>query len=128
MRSLEDLEIAFASGLTAWESGIVEKRASVMGHKIIREIKRRTPVDTGNLRRRFFFRIEKRGKDIFIIICNDADYAALVNNGYRIVRGKKTVGMKKGRHMLEAGIQVYKDAYLDEDIRGMLAELRGKMK
>lgn len=128
MKSLEDMETAFDCGLTAWEAGIVEKHASVMGHKIVREIKRKTPVDTGTLRRRFFFRVEKRGKDLVIVIGNDVDYAGPVNNGHRIVRAKKTVGMKKGVHMLENGIETYKNTYLEDDVQGMLDDLKGALK
>ncbi len=128
MKSLEDLETAFDCGPRAWESEIVEKYASVMGHKIVREIKRKTPVDTGNLRRRFFFRVEKRGRDTVIVISNDADYAAPVNNGHRIVRGGKTMGMFKGHHMLEKGIETYKNTYLEDDIQGMLDGLKGALK
>ena len=128
MKSLEDLEIAFDCGLRAWESKIVEKHASVMGHKIVREVKRKTKVVTGNLRRRFFFRVEKRGKDTVIVISNDADYAGPVNNGHRIVRGGKTIGMFKGRHMLENGMETYNNAYLADDIQGMLDDLKGALK
>ena len=128
MKSLEDMEIAFDCGLRTWEAGTVEKHASVMGHKIVREIKRKTKVVSGNLRRRFFFRVERRGKDTVIVIYNDADYAAPVNNGHRIVRGGKTVGMFKGHHMLERGIETYKNTYLADDIQGMLDALKGALK
>lgn len=128
MRSLEDLERAFESGLTVWEKGIVKKRASVMGHKIVREVKRETPVNTGNLRRRWFFRLEERSGEIVIVISNDADYAAAVNNGHRIVRAKKTAGVVKGRHMLEKGIETYQSRYLKTDVEDMLQDLRQAMK
>jgi len=128
MKSLEDLEGAFDSGLQVWESDIVEKHAHVMGHKIVREVRRETPVISGNLRRRFFFRVEKRRKDVVIVISNDVDYAAPVNYGHRIVRAKKTVGMKKGRYMLEKGIETYKNTYLADDIQGMLDDLKGAMR
>ena len=107
MKSLEDLEDVFQAGIDAWENDIVYTHASVMGHKIVREIKRLTPVDTGNLRRRWFFRVDKATGDVIIWISNDAEYAPHVNNGHRIVRAKKTVGKTKGRHMLEKGMQEY---------------------
>lgn len=128
MKTLEDLERAFESGLSAWEKEIVKKHASVMGHKIVREVKRHTPVITGNLRRRWFARVEERNGEVVIVISNDADYAAAVNNGHRVVRAKKTVGFVKGRHMLETGLQTYQDAYMKQDVEEMLKALGGAMR
>ena len=62
MKSLEDLERAFERGLNAWESGIVGQQANRMGSKVVREIKRKTPVDTGNLRRRWRWEVEVTDK------------------------------------------------------------------
>lgn len=129
MKSLEELEIAFERGLSAWESGIAERQAKKMGNKIVREIKRKTPVDTGNLRRRWASDagISGKGQDITITITNDADYAAAVNDGHRIVRGGKTVGKADGHHMLEKGIDSYKANYLQDDLQEMADQLKGKM-
>ncbi len=128
MRSLEDLEIAFESGLTAWETEIARKRAAAMGMKIIREIKRLTPHITGNLKRRWFFRVEVRDGELVIWVSNDAEYAAPVNYGHRIARGGKTVGKTQGKMMLEKGIQAYKDTYMQQDVEAMLNDLKGAMK
>lgn len=124
MKSLEDLEAALECGLTVWETDIVIKNANRMGQKIVREVKRTTPVDTGNLRRRWFCRVDNKKGQLTIWIGNDADYAAPVNNGHRIVRAKKTVGFVKGRYMLEKGIKTYQVTYLRQDVEDMLAELR----
>lgn len=97
MKSLEDLEMVFESGLTAWETEIVRKRVAVMGMKVIREIKRLTPTITGNLKKRWFFRVEERNGEVAIWVSNDAEYAAPVNYGHRIVRGGKTVGKTQGK-------------------------------
>ncbi len=128
MKSLEDLEMAFESGLQAWEEEIVKKRAAVMGMKVIREIKRLTPHITGNLKRRWFFRVEMRDGELVIWVSNDAEYAAPVNYGHRIVRGGKTVGKTQGKMMLEKGIQTYKDTYMQQDVEDMLEDLKGAMK
>ena len=66
MRSLEDLEAMFAAGMTSWQKTIVMRHARIIGLKLVREAKRRTPVgkDTpapGNLRRHWFFRVEESG-------------------------------------------------------------------
>lgn len=128
MKTLEDLERAFEGGLNAWESDVVKKQASVMGHKIVREVKRKTPHITGNLRRCWFPKVEERnGEEVVIVISNNADYAAAVNNGHRIVRAKKTVGYVKGRHMLEEGIQTYQDTYMEQDVKEILKKLNGSM-
>lgn len=68
MRSLEDLERAFDRGLNAWESGKVLTVAGRMGQKCVREVKRKTPVITGNLRRRWRSSAEKQGNDVVIIL------------------------------------------------------------
>lgn len=128
MKSLEDLEDAFESGLMAWEEEIVKKRAAAMGMKIIREIKKLTPHITGNLKRRWFFRVEEKDGKLVIWVSNDAEYAAPVNYGHRIVRGGKTVGKTTGKHMLEKGIQTYQDTYMQEDVEAMLNDLKGAMK
>lgn len=128
MKSLEDLEDAFESGLQAWEEEIVRKRAKVMAMKIIREIKRLTPHITGNLKKRWFFKIEEREGELVIWISNDVEYAAPVNYGHRIVRGGKTVGKTQGKFMLEEGIQTYQDTYMQQDVEDMLNDLKEAMK
>lgn len=129
MKSLEELEIAFSRGLSAWESEIVEQQAKKIGSKIVREIKRGHPFITGNMRRRWAAEanVSGKGQDVIITITNDADYAAAVNNGHRIVRGGKTVGKKDGFHMLEKGVERYKANYLQDDLQEMADQLKGKM-
>lgn len=129
MKSLEDLERAFDRGLNAWETEIVRKKAAQMGMKCVREVKRKTPVITGNLRRRWTSRVEAQKNDTRIILENDAEYAAPVNDGHRIVNGAgETIGYKEGRHMLEKGIAAYKDHYMADDLEDMIRQLREGMK
>lgn len=128
MKSLEDLERAFDRGLNAWEQGIVATHAEKIAKKVVREVKRETKIKTGNLRRRWGGHAEKRSDGADIIITNDADYAAPVNNGHRIVSHGKTVGYKEGRHMLETGIANYQKTYMKEDLQGMVADLGKKMR
>ena len=106
VKSLEDLEDAFENGLRAWEEEIV----------------------TGNLKKRWFFQIEERDGELVIWISNDVEYAAPVNYGHRIVRGGKTVGKTQGKFMLEKGIQVYQDTYMEQDVMDMLNDLKEAMK
>ena len=128
MKSLEDLERAFDRGLSDWENKIVVKHARVIGKKVEREIKRLTPVQSGNLRRRWFSEVSRKTNDVAITISNDADYAPHVNYGHRVVRGGKTVGHVEGQHMLEKGMQIYQDTYLKADIDAMLEDLKGALK
>lgn len=128
MKSLEDFERAIERGLNAWEHEIVAEHAEKMGSKIVREVKRETQVVSGNLRRRWDSHAEKRSDGADIMITNDADYAAPVNNGHRIVSHGKTVGYKEGRHMLETGIANYQNTYLKDDLRGMADELGKRMR
>ncbi len=128
MKSLEDLERAFDRGLNAWEQDIVVKQAEKMGKRVVAEVKRETKVRTGNLRRRWDSRAEKRSDGADIIITNDADYAAAVNDGHRIVSHGQTVGYKEGRHMLETGIAHYQQTYLKDDLQEMADMLGKKMR
>lgn len=128
MNSLEDLERAFDRGLAAWEQDIVAVHAEKMAKKVVREVKRETKVVSGNLRRRWDSRVEKKSDGADIILTNDADYAAPVNNGHRIVSHGKTVGYKEGRHMLETGIATYQNNYMKDDLQDMVTDLGKKMR
>lgn len=128
MKSLEDLEKAFETGLNAWEKEIADKHAGQMGQKVVREVKQITPVgDTGNLRRSWFCKIDKENNQIIIRICNPTEYAPLVNYGHRLVRNGKTVGKVNGKQMLEKGIAEYQKSYMKKDVEAMLKELRKAM-
>lgn len=128
MRTLEDLERAFERGLRTFEQQIVERNAQRMGEKIVREVKRNTKVVTGNLRRRWFAKIEHRGKDTVIYVYNDAEYAEPVNNGHRIVKGGQTVGYADGKFMLERGIETYQTNDMQRDMERLLRDLREAMR
>lgn len=128
MKSLEDLERAFDRGLNAWEKDIVVSHAEKMAQKVVREVKRKSPVQTGNLRRRWDGHAEKRSDGADIIISNDAEYAAAVNNGHRIVSHGRTVGYKEGRHMLETGIAAYQNVYMKDDLQAIVDDLGKRMR
>lgn len=57
----------------------------------------KTPVDTGTLRNAWQ---RQNGGSFKQIIYNNTSYAAHVEWGHRVVRGKKTVGFARGRKML----------------------------
>lgn len=128
MKSLEDLEKALEIGLKEWESTIVEKHTKKMGLKVVREVTQKTPVKTGNLKRRWFSRVDKEKGQIVIFVYNDAEYAPHVNYGHRIVKAGKTIGKREGKFMLEDGIETYKQNYMKDDVEEMLSDLRKAMK
>lgn len=128
MKSLEDLERAFDRGLNAWEREIVTKQAQKMGQKLVKSVKGKTPVITGNLQERWRSEVNAGKGDVLIELKNDAEYAAWVNNGHRLVSHGKTIGKVDGKHMLERGIEEYRSRYLKDDLEGMVKALNAKMK
>lgn len=133
MKSFEDLERAFERGLTSWEKTIAVRHAQRMGARIVRETKRLTPVGKntpapGNLRRRWFFRVDADTGEIRIWALNDAEYAAWVNNGHRVVRRGKVVGIARGKHMLQQAIDCYRQNYMRQDVEAMLEDLKRAMR
>ncbi|RXM70854.1 HK97 gp10 family phage protein [Clostridium tetani] len=70
-----------------------------MAFKAKRKIKKRTPVDSGHLRRNWQVgNVEKRGNAYVVEIFNNLEYALFVNNGHR-TRDHK--GWVEGRFMVE---------------------------
>lgn len=70
-----------------------------MAFKAERKIKKRTPVDSGHLRRNWQVgNVEKRGNAYVVEIFNNLEYALFVNNGHR-TRDHK--GWVEGRFMVE---------------------------
>ena len=124
MKSFEDLEKAFEKGLDAWQKRIFIQEAKKIGYNAAGQVKALTPVDTGTLRRRWTVRVDSGSGAVIIWTVNNTHYGSAVNYGYRIVRGKKTVGKKKGVYMLENGLYQYKRNLLQSDIHAMLSELR----
>lgn len=124
MKSFEDLEKAFEKGLDAWQNRIFIQEAKKIGLNAAGQVKALTPVDTGTLRRRWTVRVDPGSGAVIIWIVNNTHYGPAVNYGHRIVRGKKTVGKKKGVYMLENGLYQYKRNLLQSDIHAMLNELR----
>ncbi|MNV23494.1 hypothetical protein D3C71_1145070 [compost metagenome] len=69
-----------------------------MAYRADRKIKKRTPVDTGHLRRNWQVgRVEKQGNAYVIEIYNNANYASYVEYGHR--SGKELTEWTEGRFM-----------------------------
>lgn len=70
-----------------------------MAFRTERKIKKRTPVDSGHLRRNWQVgNVEKRGNAYVVEIFNNIEYASFVNNGHRTRNHK---GWVEGRFMIE---------------------------
>jgi hypothetical protein len=80
----------------------IQLTAGKVSRASLKQVKSLTPVDTGNLKRRWRATINRQGDTTVIEIYNTAKYAAFVEEGHRIVRGGKTYGFKKGVHMLQS--------------------------
>ena len=124
MKDFAELEKAFENGLDEWQGKIFEAGAKRIGINAAAQVKERTPVDTGTLRRRWHAKIDKKTGEVLVWIVNNTEYGPAVNYGHRIVRGAKTVGKTKGVYMLENGIYFYRRNGLKKDIELMLDELR----
>lgn len=76
-----------------------------LGNMLLRSTRRRTPVDTGHLRRNWFISSVRQRGDVFEIeIYNNTEYAPWVENGHRIVRNGNTVGWCDGVFMLRLSV------------------------
>ena len=76
-----------------------------LGNKLMRRTKRKTPVDTGQLRRGWFITNVRQRGDVFEIeIYNNTEYAPWVENGHRIVKNGETKGWCEGFYMLQLSL------------------------
>ncbi|OMF05265.1 hypothetical protein BK129_14865 [Paenibacillus amylolyticus] len=75
-----------------------------MAYRADRKIKMRTPVDTGDLRRRWVVgEVKKVGDTYMIEISNNLDYASYVENGHRT--GKELTGWVEGKFMAKISMK-----------------------
>lgn len=83
--------------MDAFYTGLLDE----MMNGLLEDVKYRTPVDTGHLRRNWFTsRARRSGKHYRAEISNNIFYAPYVENGHRIVRKGVTHGFVEGKHML----------------------------
>jgi hypothetical protein len=110
---LSETEYRF-DGLDKWEQRLAEavedrypeefrKMVVNIAAELEGEVKKRTPVDTGHLRRSWHVgEIQKRGNEYYIEVCNNVEYAEPVEYGHRTGRGS---GFVPGSHMMELSLQ-----------------------
>lgn len=76
-----------------------------LGNMLLRTTKRRTPVKSGELRRKWFITSVRQRGDMFEIeIYNNTEYAPWVENGHRVVVHGETVGWCEGFFMLRLSV------------------------
>lgn len=85
----------------------------------IGQAKKFTPVDSGNLKSSWR---RKEDGDFTQIIYSNTDYAAHVEWGHRIIRGKRVVGFSKGKKMLHKAMNRTKLRFY-KDLNSMFKEV-----
>ncbi|MBS6396675.1 MAG: HK97 gp10 family phage protein [Clostridiales bacterium] len=62
----------------------IEDSVKILSQRLLKMVVKRTPVDSGNLRRNWsVYKIQKQGSDYTIEIINSAEYASYVEYGHR---------------------------------------------
>lgn len=75
-----------------------------MAYRAERKIKRRTPVDKGQLRRAWTVgQVQRRGNSYVVEIINNTEYASFVEYGHRT--GKYLTGWVEGRFMMTVSMK-----------------------
>lgn len=73
-----------------------------LANMVLVGVKPRTPVDSGELRRRWMIgMVQQRGSTFEIEVYNNVSYAPFVENGHRVVINGQTVGWCEGFYMLQ---------------------------
>ena len=104
---LDDMESDFAKELQT----LVKK----CGGKLLRNVKQRTPVDTGQLRRSW----ELEKDDLYVKVFNNTEYGLHVEYGHRIVgRDGKVKGVAEGVYMLKTSFEKTKKNF-EEDLENL---------
>jgi HK97 gp10 family phage protein len=75
----------------AWLRQASEEALGQLGHFLVGEAKRRTPVDTGTLRGANNFRLVTVGGGKMLQLFNDTEYAGFVHEGTRYVKARRFI-------------------------------------
>jgi hypothetical protein len=96
-----------------------------MAYRAERKIKKRTPVDTGELRRNWQVgRVERRGDAYQVEIYNNTHYAQFVEYGHRT--GKDLTKWVEGRFMMTISMQEIErelPRYLEKRVTQLLSDI-----
>jgi hypothetical protein len=98
-----------------------------MAHRAVRKIKKRTPVDSGELRRNWKVgKVERRGKAYVVEIFNNTDYSSFVEFGHR--SGVDLTKWTEGRFMMTISMKDIErelPRYLEKRQKQLLEKLLG---
>lgn len=102
----------------------IDKELIRIANKLVGDIKLRTPVDTGNLRRSIDKdEPKKKGNEYIIEVGTNVFYAPFQEFGFKTKSG----GFVKGKHMFESSIEKLKEELPDE-LEKWLEKLAGRLK
>lgn len=101
----------------------VERKLTELAYRYLADVKRLTPVDTGNLRNSIFVDSVKRiGDEFVVVVGTPVHYAPHVEYGHRIKRGAEYVGFVQGFHMFEISLKQMEE-WIDQDIKQWLHDI-----
>ena len=117
-----DSLVKLKDGQEKFTEDMVKKLAA----RLLRNVKQKTPVKTGNLRRNWQVgKVIKKGNEYSVEIYNQTEYAEFVEYGHRKQGGK---GWVQGRFMLtisEKELNSKKDAIIQSELEKRLKEMIG---
>lgn len=106
-RELRDLNKRIRAAASKEQADLFYKTIlNQMMNSLLKDVKDRTPVDTGHLKRNWFItRAQTVGKQGYAAeIYNNVEYAPWVENGHRIMRNGAQVGFVEGKYMLQDSV------------------------
>jgi len=71
--------------------GMIQARIRQISRRVLKNVKRRTPVRSGTLKKGWYLEFVKEGGTLTAILHNDVDYVMYVERGTRHMRGQKMV-------------------------------------
>lgn len=85
-----------------WQN-VRKKCVDNLANRVVALAKKRTPVDTGNLRRNFFIDgAEESDEEYKVTVINNVEYASYVEYGHRTRNHR---GWAEGKFMLESAVE-----------------------
>ncbi len=92
-----------------------------MGNKVLNGAKRKTPVDTGTLRRGWSKDPAKKNGKIFSVeVSNNVEYAQFLEEGHR----KRGGGFKPGEHMLQQSVDAIEKDFHKKVAKGFEEKMK----
>lgn len=111
--------------MTSEKDRLIEQAAKGLAKAFLAQVKKATPVDTGNLRRKWTIKdIKKVGNAYTCTVINPVQYASYVEYGHRTVQKKNgTRGWVEGQFMMTLSAEAIRrvgDAYVERKFEEFL--------